>query len=60
MSTPVPGDPSETPCPARDDAMHCNCWYDGEACCACNDPAMTREQMLAQGMDPDEPTGGKG
>ena len=29
----------ETTCPKRDDQLHCNCWYDGEACCACGDPA---------------------
>lgn len=27
----------ETPCPKREDKQHCNCWYDGEACCACGD-----------------------
>lgn len=31
--------PEETPCPKRDDGQHCNCWYDGETCCACGDPA---------------------
>jgi len=25
----------ETPCPARDDKQHCNCWYDGKPCCGC-------------------------
>lgn len=25
----------ETPCPKRDDKIHCNCWYDGKPCCAC-------------------------
>lgn len=29
----------ETPCPARADRRHCAHWYDGEACCACLDPA---------------------
>lgn len=29
----------ETPCPARDDGQHCDCWYDGQACCGCHDPA---------------------
>ena len=29
----------ETPCPARKDGLHCNCWYDGDGCCSCgNDP----------------------
>jgi hypothetical protein len=27
----------ETPCPAREDKQHCNCWYDGKACCGCGD-----------------------
>lgn len=27
----------ETPCPNREDGQHCNCWYDGGACCACGD-----------------------
>lgn len=30
----------ETPCPIREDEMHCNCWYDGKACCACGDAAL--------------------
>ena len=28
----------ETPCLKREDGQHCNCWYDGGTCCACNDP----------------------
>jgi hypothetical protein len=31
--------------------MHCTCWYDGDGCCRCNDPAMTEEQKRAQGME---------
>lgn len=27
----------ETPCPKREDKQHCDCWYDGERCCACGD-----------------------
>ena len=27
----------ETPCPNREDGIHCNCWYDGGRCCACGD-----------------------
>lgn len=30
----------ETPCPASNDDAHCRCWYDGEGCCYCKDPAM--------------------
>jgi hypothetical protein len=33
-------DGDETSCPKRDDKQHCNCWYDGEACCACGDKAV--------------------
>ena len=29
----------ETPCPKREDGQHCDCWYDGAACCACGAPA---------------------
>ena len=25
----------ETECPSREDDLHCNCWYDGDKCCAC-------------------------
>ena len=31
----VNSDDWETPCPKRDDKIHCNCWYDSEPCCAC-------------------------
>jgi len=27
----------ETPCLKRDDGIHCNCWYDGKKCCACEE-----------------------
>ena len=27
----------ETPCPEREDGIHCNCWYDGQPCCSCGD-----------------------
>lgn len=33
----------ETPCPKRSDEQHCNCWYDGEACCACGSASMREE-----------------
>ena len=35
----------ETECPKREDKTHCNCWYDGLACCACG--AAADEAMLA-------------
>jgi hypothetical protein len=34
----------ETPCPKREDKQHCNCWYDGERCCACGDEAAPVER----------------
>lgn len=35
----------ETPCPKRSDKLHCDCWFDGKACCACgdNDPKSIEE-----------------
>lgn len=33
-------DEDETPCPRRDDGVHCECWYEGEACCSCGAAAM--------------------
>ena len=35
-------------CAKRDDYMHCDHWFDGEACCACGTPAMTDEQKREQ------------
>lgn len=34
-----PGADWETPCAKSADGQHCNCWYDGEACHYCSDPA---------------------
>jgi hypothetical protein len=31
----------ETPCPMREDGIHCNCWYDGSVCCSCGAPGTT-------------------
>lgn len=33
------------------DHSHCECWWDGYACCRCNAPAMTPEEMNEQGME---------
>jgi hypothetical protein len=30
----------ETECPASDEGIHCECWYDGAECCYCGDPEM--------------------
>ncbi len=43
----------ETACPKREDKIHCDCWYDGDRCCACGDPKMTEEEMYEQGMSGD-------
>ena len=42
---------AEGHCRRRDDEQHCDCWWDGAKCCACNAPAMTRAQKHAQGME---------
>lgn len=31
-------------CRKREDAQHCNCWYDGEKCCACGAPALPESE----------------
>jgi len=41
----------ETACPKRADAQHCNCWYDGEKCCACGAPEMTAEEKKEAGAE---------
>lgn len=33
-------DCEETPCPESLDGQHCNCWYDGDECCYCDDAKM--------------------
>lgn len=40
-ATEAPGNSEdwETRCPKREDGWHCRHWYDGDACCACGDPA---------------------
>lgn len=35
----------ETPCPKREDGRHCDCWYDGQACCACGAAAESQEVL---------------
>jgi hypothetical protein len=34
----------ETPCPVREDGLHCECWYDGNACCGCQHEAILNGQ----------------
>lgn len=31
------GDDEETPCPKREDEIHCVHWWEGEPCCDCGD-----------------------
>ena len=30
-------DDKDTCCPVQQDGQHCNCWQDGDPCCACGD-----------------------
>ena len=41
---------AETPCPKREDRIHCNCWWDGDACCACGALAMSEALKREMGM----------
>lgn len=41
-------------CSKRADGIHCTCWWDGDACCACNAPGMTNEERIRDGMEPTE------
>jgi len=38
-------------CAVREDGLHCDHWWDGEECCDCKAPPMTRAEMEAQGME---------
>jgi len=38
-------------CEKHEEGTHCECWWDGEACCACGAPGMTEDERRAQGMD---------
>ena len=51
MPEPVTEQEWETPCPNREDRMHCDCWYDGKACCSCGDPG---EQIFEELMEEDD------
>ena len=35
----------EYSCIGREDGIHCDHWWDGEACCNCKAPAMTPEEI---------------
>lgn len=47
----------ETPCLKREDGIHCTCWYDGEKCCACGDPALPEDDRQKRGPHPKWGTG---
>lgn len=53
--------PEEFFCTKRHDHEHCDCWFDGKACCACGAPAMTDAERREQGMEPagDSQEGGR-
>lgn len=52
MTIPVePDDDDGGECPGREDGIHCEHWWDGDApCCTCKAPAMSEAQMREQGM----------
>lgn len=37
LETSVAHPDDETPCPKREDGLHCECWYGGNTCCGCGD-----------------------
>jgi hypothetical protein len=37
-------------CDAREDGIHCECWWDGGTCCSCGARGMTEQEMREQGM----------
>lgn len=42
--------PDRSYCPAREDHQHCDCWWEGDACCACGAPGMTDDEKRECGM----------
>jgi len=47
-------DADEGACGAREDGIHCDCWWDGAACCDCGAMGMTDEndRRLNELMEP--------
>ncbi len=46
----------ETPCPSpKSDGWHCTHWYDGDGCHFCNEPALSDDELEAQGSERREP-----
>lgn len=41
----------ECPKAPKDEVVHCEHWWDGDECCWCKAPAMTKEERLANGME---------
>jgi len=39
-------DSDDESCQVRSDGLHCNCWYDGKACCACKSPPTTAARCI--------------
>lgn len=50
-SNPTPPLDEDERCASGQDGIHCRCWFDGDACCACGAPEMTAEAKREQGMD---------
>lgn len=48
----------ETPCPKREDGIHCTCWYDGGKCCGCSDGQNFEESKGDQSERGPHPTWG--
>jgi hypothetical protein len=38
-------------CRTQTDGLHCDCWFDGDACCACGAIPMTVDERIEQGME---------
>ncbi len=41
----------ETPCTKREDKIHCECWWDGDKCCACGAPEMSHAKKIEYEME---------
>lgn len=37
-------------CPRREDETHCECWWDGDACCSCGASGLTDVEKRENGM----------
>lgn len=41
----------ESSCLKRADGQHCDCWYDGDRCCACDASEMSHVEKVENGME---------